>query len=181
MPVAPPQAPAPYYAAQSAAQLPNPYAASMLPPGLASLVSLVPQSQIPGMPPTQQSTYGAYEQLLMSAPHLLAGYMPPPPVAPSIGGGYNPATGPSANETNGMPMNLMALLERQNQHNVPSMPPPTALRPPPTPSAPQSQPSIKDIMALLVGVLFRQSTTPPNALPCSKKLRKRKDSYWSEQ
>ena len=148
MPVAP-VAPAPYYAAPSAAQLPNPYAASMLPPGLASL--LVPQSQMPGMPPTQQSTYGAYEQLLMSAPHLLAGYMPPPPVAPSTGGGYNPAAGPSANETNGIPMNLMALLERQNQHNVPSLPPPAALRSPP---APQSQPSIQDIMALLVCVFF---------------------------
>ena len=180
MPVAP-QAPQAYYAAQSAAQLPNPYAASMLPPGLASLVPLVPQPQMPGMPPTQQSTYGAYEQLLISAPHLLAGYMPPPSVAPSIGGGYNPAAGPSANETNGIPMNLMALLERQNQHSVQSLPPPTALRSPPTPNVPQSQPSIQDIMALLVSVLFRQSTTPPNALTCSKRPHKRKGSYWSEK
>ena len=175
-----PVAPAPYYAAPSAAQLPNPYAASMLPPGLAGLVPLVQQSQIPGMPPTQQSTYGAYEQLLMSAPHLLAGYMPPPSVAPSTGGGYNPAAGPSANETNGMPMNLMALLERQNQHSVPSLPPPATLRPPPTPSVPQSQPSIQDIMALLVGVPFRPSTASPDAPPCSKRLRKRKDSTRSE-
>ena len=172
-------APASYYPPPSAPQLPNPYAAPMLPPGLASL--LVPQPQIPGMPPTQQSTYGAYEQLLMSAPHLLAGYVPPPSVAPSTAGGYNPTTGPSPNETNGMPMNLMALLERQNQHSVPSLPPPAALRPPPTPNIPQSQPSIQDIMALLVGVLFRQSTTSSNAPPCSKRPRKRKDSIWSEQ
>jgi len=180
MPVAP-MAPAPYYAAPSAAQLPNPYAASMLPPGLASLVSLVPQPQMPGMPTTQQSTYGAYEQLLMSAPHLLAGYMPPPSVAPSTGGGYNPAAGPSANETNGMPMNLMALLERQNQHNVPSLPPPATLRPPQAPRVPQSQPSIQDIMALLVGVPFRPSTASPDAPSCSKRPHKRKDSNWSKQ
>jgi hypothetical protein len=128
----------------------------MLPPGLASLVPIVAQPQMPGMPPTQQSTYGAYEQLLMSAPHLLAGYVPPPSVASSTGGGYNPAAGPAANETNGMPMNLMALLERQNQHSVPSLPPPAALRSPPTPSVPQSQPSIQDIMALLVGIPFRR-------------------------
>jgi hypothetical protein len=171
-----PVAPAPYYPPPSAAQLPNPYAASMLPPGLTSLVPLVPQPQIPGIPPTQQSTYGAYEQLLMSAPHLLAGYVPPPSVAPSNGVGYNPAAGPSANETNGMPMNLMALLERQNQHSVPSLPPPTALRSPPTPNIPQSQPSIQDIMALLVGIPFRRSTTSPNAPLFSKRPRKRKDS-----
>lgn len=150
VPVAP--APAPYYPPPSAAQLPNPYAASMLPPGLASLVPLVAQPKMSGMPPAQQSTYGAYEQLLMNAPHLLAGYVPPPPVASSTGGGYNPAAGPSANDTSGMPMNLMALLERQNQHNVP---PPAALRSPPTPSVAQNQPSIQDIMALLVGVPFR--------------------------
>ena len=117
-----PVAPAPYYAAPSAAQLPNPYAASVLPPGLTGLVPLVPQPQIPEMPPTQQSTYGVYGQLLMSAPHLLAGYMPPPFVAPSTGGGYNPAAGPSASETNGISMNM--LLERQDQHSVPSLPPP---------------------------------------------------------
>jgi hypothetical protein len=150
-----PVAPAPYYPPPPAAQLPNPYAASMLPPGLASLVPLVPPSQIPGMPPTQQSTYGAYEQLLMSAPHLLAGYVPPPSVASSTAGGYNPAAGTSANDTNGIPMNLMALLERQTQHNAPPLPPPAALRSPPTLTVPQSQPSIQDIMALLVGVFFQ--------------------------
>ena len=151
-----PVVPAPYYPPPPAAQLPNPYAASMLPPGLANLVPLVPPSQIPGMPPTQQSTYGAYEQLLMSAPHLLAGYVPPPPVASSTRGGYNPAAGPSANDTNGMPMNLMALLERQNQHSIlPPLPPPVALRSPPTATVSQSQPSIQDIMALLVGVPAR--------------------------
>ena len=177
-----PVAPAPYYLAPSVPQLSNPYAASMLPPGLASLVPLVPQPQMPGMHPTQQSTYGAYEQLLMSAPHLLAGYVPPPSVAPSTGGGYNPAAGPSANETNGMPMNLMALLERQNQHSVPPMPPPAALRSPPTASVPHSQPSIQDIMALLVGVPFGREPLPPNSLPCSKRpLRKPNEFIWSEQ
>lgn len=152
-----PVAPATYYPPPSAAQMPNPYAASMLPPGLAGLVPIVAQPQMPGMPPTQQSTYGAYEQLLINAPHLLAGYVPPPSVASSTGGGYNPAAGPAANDTNGMPMNLMTLLERQNQHKVP---PPTALRSPPTSSVPQNQqPSIQDIMALLVGVPFRSRNT----------------------
>lgn len=172
-----PMAPASYYPPPSATQLPNPYAASILPPGLAGLVPLVPQSQIPGIPPTQQSTYGAYEQLLMSAPHLLAGYVPPQSMAPSTGGGYNPTAGHSANETNGMPMNLMALLERQNQHNVPPLPPPTALRSAPTTSVPRNQPSIQDIMALLVGVPFDREPLSPNALSYSKRpLRKRNES-----
>jgi hypothetical protein len=146
-----PVTPTPYYPPPSTTQLHNPYSASILPPGLAGLVPLVPQPQIP---PTHHSTYGAYEQLLMSAPHLLARYVPPQSIAPSTGGGYNPAAGPSANETNGMPMNLMALLERQSQHSVPHLPPPATLRSPPTTSVPQSQPSIQDIMALLVGVPF---------------------------
>ena len=169
--------PVTYYPPPSATQLPNPYAASMLPPGLSGLVPLVPQPQIPGIPSTQQSTYGAYEQLLMSAPHLLARYVPPQSMAPSTGGGYNPAARPSANETNGMPMNLMALLERQNQHSIPPLPPPAALRSPPTTSVPQSHPSIQDIMALLVGVPFNREPLSLHAFSCSKRpLRKRNES-----